>query len=324
MARKEAERILEDKSRDLYQSNTELKDLQAELERKIDALEIERDRIVEMSFMDLLTGLPNRTALMTRLDQQLDIRRENVWLFLVNLQHFQFVNASFGQRGGDEVLRSMGARLSEISERYSGFAARISGTEFALLFECNADDIARLAEELQLFIEAPITYADKEVTVGVAMAAAGTDLVEPNSEKLRMAADYALAQGRSETGCKLKWYDGDLQAKVARRGSLLEQIGGAMEREEIEAWFQPIVHRNDEEKLSLEILARWRDRGVLVSPGEFFPLVDELGLRDDLDRHLLTSALRKARPWVEAGKVHEVSVNVSPQNLLTQGFVRST
>lgn len=321
-ARCEAERILEEKSRDLFHANAALKEAQEELEQKVQALEDERDRIVEMSFLDLLTKLPNRNALMTRLDQQLDIRREDIWIALVNIQHFQHVNASLGQRGGDEVLRVFGARLANIAEQYAGFAARLSGTEFALLFEGDPESIEVTLEEVKMLIEAPIEYGDREIAIELVLAVAGTNLVEPNSEKLRLAADFALAKGRSENGCKLKWYDNEMQAKVARRQSLLVQIRGAMEREEIEPWFQPIVHANDDQKLSVEILARWRERGCLVSPMEFFPLVDELGLRDELDRHLLTSALNKALPWVEAGKVHEVGVNVSPQNLMVQGFAK--
>ena len=157
-ARKEAERILEDKSRDLFHANAALKDVQAELERKLEALEHERDRIVQISFTDLLTNLPNRSALMTRLDQQIDIRREDVWLFLVNLQHFQFVNAALGQRGGDEVLKAVGGRLAKVAKQYDGFAARVSGTEFALVFECSGDEIGLLTDDLRLQIDAPIEY----------------------------------------------------------------------------------------------------------------------------------------------------------------------
>lgn len=319
-ARKEAERILEDKSRDLYQANEALKDAQAELERKIEVLEQERDRVVQLSFTDILTKLPNRTALMTRLDQQIDIRRNHVWLFLVNLRNFQFVNATIGQRGGDDVLRLMGDRLSSIALQNDGFAARISGTEFALVFDCSEQDVTGLAHELCQEISKPVSYAEREVIIEVTFAAAGTNLVEPNSDKLRLAADFALKQGRSSSSSQVSWFNGDMQALITRRQSLLGQLHDAISRDEIEAWFQPIVYPNDDSKLSLEVLARWRERGCLVSPTEFFPLVDEIGLREHLDRALLTTALKKAKPWVEAGKVHDVSINVSPQNLMTPGF----
>ena len=137
-----------------------------------------------------------------------------------------------------------------------------------------------------------------------------------------MAADFALEQGRTEVNCKLRWFNETLQAKVARRQSLLSQLHDAILEGEIEAWFQPIIYPHNDARLSLEVLARWRERGCLVSPMEFFPLVDELGLRDELDRALLSSALMKARPWVQAGKVHDVSLNVSPQNLMNPGFAK--
>lgn len=320
MARKEAERILEDRSRDLFQSNTALKNAQAALEQQIQALKVERDRIVEMSRTDFLTKLPNRSALLEAVDERLENRRDDVWLFLVNMQHFQYVNAALGQRGGDEVLKAMAQRLGGIAEEHSGFAARISGTEFALVFDMDADRIHVLADEFRAEIERPVTIGEREVLIEVAMAVAGTNFVEPVTDRLRMAADFALSNGRASGNCTLRWFDEALQAKIERRRSLVDKLRDAIANEEIEPWFQPIIFPRDPSLLSLEVLARWRERGCLVSPLEFFPLADELGLREDLDRSLLRRALSQAKPWVESGKIFEVSVNVSPQNLMTPGF----
>ena len=110
MARQEAERILEHKSLELYLANTALLEAHAALEKQVEALQIERDRVLTMSRTDYLTQLPNRSAMLDMLDQRMAAKRapdQQVWLFLVNLQHFQFINAALGPRGGDSVLRGI-------------------------------------------------------------------------------------------------------------------------------------------------------------------------------------------------------------------------
>jgi FkbM family methyltransferase len=109
-ARQEAERILEHKSLELYLANTALLEAHAALEKQVEALQIERDRVLTMSRTDYLTQLPNRSAMLDMLDQRMAAKRapdQQVWLFLVNLQHFQFINAALGPRGGDSVLRGI-------------------------------------------------------------------------------------------------------------------------------------------------------------------------------------------------------------------------
>lgn len=325
-ARKEAERILEDKSRELYLVNVSLMQAREALERQIKDLQVERDRVLMMSRTDLLTGLPNRGALLDLLDERLIRPRpagQHVWLFLVNLQHFQFINAAIGPRGGDAVLKRVGQRLQAVAEEHSAVAGRFSGTEFAIVLEREAEGMESLGERLRELVEAPVQIEGRDVRIEVSMAAAGTNLAAPNTNALRLAADFALVKCRSEKSPGVRWFDEKLSAEVIRRQELEILLHAAVQRREIEAWFQPIIHPRDPGIISLEVLARWPEQGCLITPGEFFPLVDDMGMRVGLDRWLLRRACEQALPWVRSGKVRDICVNVSPRDLMVPGFAES-
>lgn len=323
LARQEAERILEHKSLELYLANTALLEAHAALEKQVEALQIERDRVLTMSRTDYLTQLPNRSAMLDMLDQRMGATRapdQQVWLFLVNLQHFQFINAALGPRGGDSVLRGVGERLHAISARFGAVAARFSGTEFAILLEHETAGIDRLGHEIFGMLEVPITLEGREVRIEVAMAAAGTNLAAPSSDALRLAADFALAKGRAEQTRGVRWFDEKLLAEVERRQELEALLHGAIQRREIEAWFQPIIHPRDPQAISLEVLARWPEQGCLISPCEFLPVAEDMGKRMALDAWLVQQACIHALPWIQSGRVRDISVNVSPRDLMAPGF----
>lgn len=323
MARKEAERILERKSLELYQANSDLLGAQAELEQQVKALEIERDRVLTMSRTDYLTQLPNRSAMLDMLDQRMAAKRapgQQVWLFLVNLQHFQFINAALGPRGGDSVLRAVGARLRAAADRFCAIAARFSGTEFAILLEHETAGVESVGNEILRMLEEPIVLNGRDVKVEVAVAAAGTNLADHSSDALRLAADFALARGRAEKTFGVRWFDERLLAEVERRQALENLLHGAIERREIEAWFQPIIYPRDPDAISLEVLARWPEQGCLISPSEFLPVAEDMGKRMALDAWLVRQACIHALPWVQSGRVRYISVNVSPRDLMMPGF----
>ncbi|MBA4339051.1 MAG: hypothetical protein C0421_09410 [Hyphomonas sp.] len=325
LARKEAERILEQKSLELYNANAALIEAHAALEKQVRALKVERDRVLTMSRTDFLTQLPNRSALLDLIDERLAARRpqgEHVWLFLVNLQHFQFINAALGPRGGDAVLRGVAERLHAVASRYSAVAGRFSGTEFAILLEAGASGIEDLGNEILTLIEQPILLDGREVRVEVAMAAAGTNLAERTTNALRLAADSALVKCRAEKARGVYWFDEKLLAETERRQQLEILLRGAIQRREIEPWFQPIIHPRDPEAISLEVLARWPEQGCLIAPGEFLPLAEDMGQRVALDSWLVQQACIQALPWLRSGRVREISVNVSPRDLMAPGFAQ--
>lgn len=325
-ARKAAEKILEEKSLELFASNQALKQAKEELRCQLDALKIERDRVLMVSRMDHLTGLANRQSFFEWLETALMTQRPagaSVKLLLVDLRRFKLINARIGQYGGDEVLKTVASRLKAIADDAKGFAARFGGNEFALCVELPARQAICYGEHLREVLQEPIYILNRQITVDVAIGAAGTNVAGSNIEGLRRAADFAMQKARALPSGGVCVYDAILKAEANRRHDLEILLRDAIQKNEIEPWFQPIIDPRDPSKLSFEVLARWQGPDGFVAPMEFIPLTEEIGLRRRLDRYLLQRACETAKPWIKAGWLNDISVNVSPSDLMSPSFVET-
>ncbi|RIJ22172.1 EAL domain-containing protein [Henriciella barbarensis] len=324
-SRKAAEKILEQKSLELFSANTDLKKAKENLRAQIEALQVERDRVLEASRVDHLTGLANRTAFFERLVTALlapRLQKTSLKLLLVDLRRFKSINARVGQYGGDLVLKAVAARLQQVADEASGFAARFGGNEFALCVELPARHAFCYAQHLQEVLHQPIEVLNRQLTLDVAIGAAGTNTAGSDIEGLRRAADFAMQKARALPVGGVCAYDSELKAEASRRHDLEILLRKAIKKNEIEPWFQPIIDPRDPSKLSFEVLARWMGPDGFVAPMEFIPLAEELGLRRRLDRYLLQRACELAKPWIDDGWLSDISVNVSPSDLMSPDFVR--
>ena len=325
-ARKEAERILEAKSRDLFLANQALSEAQGRLKIQLGELQKERDRIASLSRLDHLTGLANRSAFFERLENELSRSRpegRSLKLLLIDLRRFKLINARVGQYGGDLVLKAVARRLLDLAAASDGFAARFGGNEFALCVELPARQAVCYAGQLRSVLEAPMRILGRTITLDVAVGAAGTNIAGRNMESLRRAADFAMFKARALHTGGVCVFDVCLRLEANRRQELETQLRTAIRKEEIQPWFQPIIDPQNPKKISFEVLARWESLEGFIAPLEFIPLAEELGLRRRLDRYLLQRACELSKPWIEAGWVSDISVNVSPSDLMSPGFVEN-
>lgn len=323
-ARKQAEQILEAKSEELYSTNCALQDAHSELETKLCQLEIERDLVVQMSKTDLLTQVANRGAMFTEIERAMLAERDpdkDVWLFLLDLVHFRHLNAALGRVLGDEVLRMVAARLNDVTEEWSGKVARFGGTQFGCLIELATTEIEVFQTALADALSTSFVCGDREMQLRLAIGAAGTNLVQLSPDRLVTAADFALSKSRANDELPSIVFNPAHQAELKRGRELQGLLRHAVEAHEIEPWFQPIIYPGKSTKVSLEVLARWPQTGGMFSPGEFIPMAEEMGVRRQLDRNLLRTALEQTQPWVTGGAVQDVSVNVLPIDLMAPDFV---
>lgn len=325
-ARKAAERTLEDKSRELFTANQALSDAQQRLQTQLGELQTERDRIASLSRLDHLTGLASRSAFFDMLEHELSKDHadgRSIKLLLIDLRRFKLINARVGQYGGDLVLKEVARRLNDLAGMSGGFAARFGGNEFALCVELPARQAICYAAELRTVLEEPMRVLGRNIVLDVAIGAAGSNVAGLHMESLRRAADFAMFKARALPAGGVCVFDNALRAEANRRQELETQLRIAIQKEEIQPWFQPIVDPRNPQKMSFEVLARWNGPDGFISPMEFIPLAEELGLRRRLDRYLLQRACELSRPWIEAGWVSDISVNVSPSDLMSPGFVQN-
>jgi diguanylate cyclase (GGDEF)-like protein/PAS domain S-box-containing protein len=292
-----------------------------------------RERLAHAAVHDQLTGLPNRVLFMDRLELALSrAQREHhhVAIMFLDLDRFKLINDSLGHETGDLLLERVARRLGG-ALRAVDTLARFGGDEFTVL--CEVADLAEavdIAERLIAAMGKPLTLSDIEmfvsVSVGVALSADGS---ESGTEMLRNA-DVAMYRAKELGPSRIEVYRADDENKTIRRLRTSNELHRALERDEFELHYQPMVDLHDETMVGLEALVRWRHptRGLLL-PGEFITLAEDSGLIVNLGAWVLREACRQTAKWqalrAEAGEDGarlNISVNVSAQQLADPTFPR--
>jgi diguanylate cyclase (GGDEF)-like protein len=269
---------------------------------------------------DALTGLPNRTLFNDRVAQVLHAGRrtgDTAAVMILDLDRFKEVNDTLGHEYGDELLRQVGARTSDVL-RESDTIARLSADEYAILLpgtgEAEAADLAQrvLSKIHRSFIVGDVTV-DIEASVGLAVSPghAGT------SDALVRCADIAMHQAKdAKAGVVL--YRPEMHTENPVHLSLLGDLRRALDAsDQLTLHYQPKISLHRGEICGVEALVRWRHptRGT-IAPAEFIPIAETTGLINHLTRRVLRLAISQARAWLDAGASTAVAVNLSPRCLL--------
>ena len=281
-----------------------------------------------LAFHDTLTGLANRALFEDRLTHALaNISRRGGGLavLFIDLDDFKTVNDSLGHGAGDELLRAVGERL-RASLRDSDTPARLGGDEFAVLLEGIVDAQAGLhtARRVLAALAPPFDVDGRQFTVtgsvGVAPALTGRE----SMPDLMRNADLAMYDAKRRGGAQCQLFEQTMHEVALTRLELGGELQRAVDEEQFELHFQPIVSLETSAILGAEALVRWRhpERGLL-SPAQFLPLAEETGLIVPLGRWVLQEATRTLRRWQDEFPAHPlyVSANVSMRQLYETDIV---
>ncbi len=273
---------------------------------------------------DSLTDLPNRTLFLDRLEHALARARREVGsitgVLFIDLDRFKNVNDSLGHDAGDQLLVQVGRRLRG-SIREADTAARLGGDEFAVLVEgvVAMSDLIPVAQRIRDALREPATIGGKEIFINPSIgAAASVDGREDASELLRNA-DTAMYRAKEQGANPCVIFEPTMHAAVMRRLELDADLARAVERNEFELHYQPVVRLEGETIDGAEALVRWRHpvKG-LIPPAEFIGVAEETGQIVALGRWVLQEAIRQATEWAAAfpgrGRF-SLSVNVSARQL---------
>jgi diguanylate cyclase (GGDEF)-like protein len=297
-------------------------------ERGLAEEELER-RQEELAFMathDALTGLPNRTLLVDRLEQMLLRARRSktpVAALFIDLDNFKAINDTLGHSAGDELLQAVGARLDGVVRDVDALG-RLGGDEFVVL----AGDMSLMtgpelvAERVLDALKQPVRLGDEQTPVTVT-ASIGIAMGDRSSagELLR---DADIAMYRAKWGGRNRYvvFECGMQEAVKSRMELEMDLRAALENDEFFLAFQPTFNLVDMSPTGLEALIRWDSptRGV-VQPDDFIPLLEETGLIVEIGRWVLQRACAQAAAWRDAGHPVGIAVNVSARQLDSDGIV---
>ncbi len=283
----------------------------------------------ELAFLathDVLTGLPNRTLILDRVEQMLiRARREQtpVAALFVDLDNFKAINDSLGHATGDELLRAVAARLTAVV-READAVGRLGGDEFVVIAgEMSlASGPELIAERLLGALDLPFQLAGVaqplKVTASIGIAAGD----RPSAAELLRDADIAMYQSKWDGRHRYTQFQSGMQTAVQTRMELEMDLRVALEHEEFFLVYQPTFDLQDMSATGMEALIRWHSptRGV-VQPDSFIPLLEETGLIVQIGKWVLLEACRQGVRWREAGYPIGIAVNVSARQLDTDEFV---
>lgn len=280
---------------------------------------------------DSLTGLPNRELFRERLGEalaRLTARPGVVGVFFLDLDRFKLINDGFGHPAGDAVVAEVAGRLRAIL-RPEDVLSRFGGDEFTVLCELPpGSDIAPMAERLVQALADPVSVAGRPVFLSASVGVASATIRGTSAEDLLTRADAAMYRAKDAGGARWEAYHYAMQTRGAERMAVEAELHEALDREQFEVHFQPIVDLETGTPVAAEALVRWRhpERGLL-SPVHFVPAAEEAGLLVALGAHVLRAACQQAARWREEGHPLRVAVNLSPRQLadgdLTQLVART-
>ncbi len=265
---------------------------------------------------DPVTGLPNRRQFLRMLAQGSAPGRAGAQqaLLYIEADGFKRINDTLGHVVGDQLLTVIAERIKQCL-RTTDLIARVGLDEFSvLLHNVGTPDIAgRLAQRILQALKAPLTLAGQEIFVAgnIGIALGAPEIGKPDSLIINAAAAVSRAKERGTNG--YEFYSPDMNARAYERLVLESRLHRAIEREEIEVYYQPQVHLLSRRIVGLEALARWNDpESGLVSPATFIPLAEETGLIVPIGEAILRQACRQLKIWHEAGYPSlQMSVNLS-------------
>jgi diguanylate cyclase (GGDEF)-like protein/PAS domain S-box-containing protein len=278
-------------------------------------------QLTHQAFHDALTGLPNRALFLDRLGHaQARVGRTggHYAVLFIDVDRFKVVNDSLGHHVGDELLVQVAARL-EGSLRPSDTLARFGGDEFvALLEDLHGEDGAVVvAKRLLGELRRPFRVAQRDVAVSCSIGVVVGDRRHQDPDECLREGDVAMYRAKARGKDCYEVFHHQADTGQLRRLDLEIELRRALEREEFELHYQPVVSTETGLIAGIEALVRWRHRTRgLVAPGEFIPLAEETGLILPLGRWVLEEACRQAKAWEQScpGSAPLVmSVNLSPR-----------
>jgi len=291
----------------------------AELERSSEALRESHENFRQAAYHDALTGLPNRNYFIDTLKELLQESRDNdesnfAVLFL-DLKSFKTINDSLGHSLGDRLIKNVAKRLTSMI-REDDMVARFSGDKFGLILTdlLSKEEATSFADRLARRLAEPYTLDGRQVFTSAKVGIAYGNSKYPEAEEILRDADIAMYYAKDNEE-NYVIFDQNMHIRAVTRLQLETDLRFAIERNEFELFYQPIVSLSDSSLKGFEALVRWRhpQRG-LVPPNEFISISESTGLIIPMTVQILHSACNQVIKWQETypnGNPLSVSVNLS-------------
>ncbi|GAA0783208.1 MULTISPECIES: sensor domain-containing phosphodiesterase [Pseudomonadati] len=267
---------------------------------------------------DQLTGLANRKYLFNKMDSlineshSLDGEIEPFSMMILDLDHFKQINDTLGSDNGDEVLQTVAKRLLEVLPEHS-LPARIAADEFAIVLPGfqSSQKLSEFADKIKAAIGKEMSVANQTVSIGMSSGFATFPSDATTAELMLNCASQAMYNAKSSGRNCHQFFNQDIQLEAERKAQLHFHLKKAINQNELELFYQPIVNPLSGKIIKAEALLRWCHNGQYISPVEFIPIAEQSGLIVEIGEWVKTQAALTAIELKKSGLFIPISVNVS-------------
>jgi diguanylate cyclase (GGDEF)-like protein len=280
----------------------------------------QEEQITQLAHHDTLTGLVNRTLFHEQLHTSMnDLQQgQELVLLCLGLDNFKSVNDSLGHPIGDRLLIMVSERLRHCLQD-TDQVARLGGDEFGILrtSDTSLKPVTQLALNVIEHLSQPYIINHQTIVIGVSIGIAISPRDSADPDILLKRADIALFRAKKEEGRNsYRYFESEMDINIQARRTLELDLREAIENEELEVFYQPQIGFESQTVEGFEALLRWnhRERGY-VSPAEFIPLAEEIGLINRVGQWVLQRACQDALQWPDA---ISIAVNLSPLQFLNE------
>ncbi|WP_432474601.1 EAL domain-containing protein [Amphritea sp. HPY] len=282
-------------------------------------------RIKRLAYFDELTRLPNRKLFNDRLHLALSYAKEHdhqVALAYIDLDYFQRINDLYGHDTGDQVLQEIGRRIEEQMDE-GDTVARFGGDEFNLILtDINGNQaISALLSRLQNAVNQPILIKGVQIKATISIGVSFFPGDADNAEELLQCADSAVHQAKDFGRDSFRFFSSEQHRQIQSRYQMGNDLQQALVNNEFELYYQPKVCAHTRLTQGAEALLRWKHPTLgFVSPAEFIPLAEDIGLIEKIGNFVLYEATRQGAEWFRQGIELPIAINVSAKQMLDRNI----
>lgn len=310
--------------------STELALLGQAFNRMAEQMQESFSKLEYTAYHDILTALPNREAILDKLSQAIANSSADppslFAIFFLDLDFFKFVNDSFGHLAGDRLLVAVAERLQQVI-RSTDTLARFGGDEFIILLEPIADisQVTCLADQILKSFQSPFDLDGNQLFISTSIGIVLSTMAKGNPENFLRNADLALYRAKANGKNSYEVFNQLMHDRAIERLQLETDLRNAIERQEFELYYQPIVSASSLKIIGFETLIRWHHPVLgLVSPAKFIPLLEETGLIIPLGWWILRQACSQMQQWIEKYDNNPeiaIAVNITSQQFSHPNFL---
>lgn len=269
---------------------------------------------------DSLTGLPNRTLLLERVNHAIHHcrrRNQSIALFFIDLDRFKRINDTLGHDIGDLLLSSV-AQILKQSVREDDTVARLGGDEFVIMLEDieGLDSVNHIAQDILNKMKQPLILNQNQVSISPSIGIAVYPIDGDNADALLKHADIAMYHAKKAGRNNFQYFENSMNKTAKSRLNLEVKLRNALNNNEFYLHYQPQFDIKTRQLRGVEALARWQDNeGNHIAPSEFIPLAEDLGLIIAMSENLMSQAIADLSKWHRQGIEIAMAFNLSAKHL---------